>query len=108
MFGFLKEKYASISMDEAAEILKSDKSIELIDVRSEEEYAEGHIKNSKNIPLDKMFIIDNKVPNKEAKLFVYCLSGARSRSACKYLVDNGYTNVTNIGGISSWNGPIEH
>jgi rhodanese-related sulfurtransferase len=98
---------ANLSMDKAQMELENDKSIKLIDVRTPEEYHAGHIPGSRNIPLDRIGEIEKTVPDRDAKLFVYCLSGGRSASACAYLVRLGYTNVTNIGGIARWNGRIE-
>ena len=79
----------------------------LLDVRTPEEYRSGRIPNSKNIPVENISTISSTIPNKDTPLFVYCLSGARSHQACLYLKNNGYTKVTNIGGINSYNGPIE-
>ena len=98
---------ANLSMDKARLELENDKSINLIDVRTPEEYLEGHIPGSRNIPLGRIHELEKAVPDRGAKLFVYCLSGARSASACAQLVRMGYTNVVNIGGISRWNGRIE-
>jgi len=75
----------------------------LIDVRSEGEYAGGHIPGSINVPLDRIQSID--VP-KETPLFVYCASGARSSSACSWLNGNGYDAV-NIGGLMGYHGELE-
>lgn len=97
----------NISMDKARQELDHDKSINLIDVRTPEEYRAGHIPCSRNVPLDRIDEIEKAVPNHDAKLFVYCLSGSRSSSACAYLVRLGYTGVVNIGGIAHWNGRIE-
>ena len=97
----------NLSMDKAQLELENDKTIHLIDVRSPEEYFEGHIPGSRNIPLNRIAEIEKAVPDRDAKLFVYCLSGGRSASACSYLVRMGYTNVVNIGGIAHWNGRIE-
>jgi rhodanese-related sulfurtransferase len=97
----------NLSMDKAQVELENDKSINLIDVRTPEEYHAGHIPGSRNVPLDRIYEIEKTVSNHDAKLFVYCLSGARSASACAHLVRMGYTNVVNIGGIARWNGRIE-
>ncbi len=98
---------ATLSMDKARLELENDKAIQLIDVRTPEEYRAGHIPGSRNIPLDRIEEIEEAVPDRGAKLFVYCLSGGRSASACAYLVRLGYTNVVNIGGIAHWGGQIE-
>ena len=76
----------NLSMDKARLELENDKSINLIDVRTPEEYRAGHIPGSRNIPLDRIRDIDKAVPDRDAKLFVYCLSGpaapARVRISC--------------------------
>ncbi len=73
----------------------------LIDVRSTDEYKSYHIQGSINIPLDELSKIS--VP-KDTPLFVYCLSGARSARALSMLKQMGFTNITNIGGISNYKG----
>lgn len=97
---------ASLSMPEAEKEMAKDPSIRLIDVRSREEYREGHIPNSINIPLDRLADISSQIPDKQSKLFVYCLSGGRSQMACGHLQKLGYENVTNIGGITQWKGKV--
>lgn len=79
----------------------------LIDVRSEGEYADGHVGGSLNIPLDKLpkAVMDGELP-KEKTLFVYCRSGARSKRACIFLDKSGYETV-NIGGVLGYDGPLE-
>ena len=79
----------------------------LLDVRTPEEYSEGHIPESKNVPLQMLDKVRSVVENKDTELFVYCYSGARSRQAAMMLVQMGYTKVNNIGGISSYRGKVE-
>ena len=79
----------------------------LLDVRDPDEYADGHIPDSVNLPLSSLDTAEITVPEKDRPLFVYCLSGNRSGSAVGALKSMGYTNVTNIGGIRSWRGEIE-
>ena len=79
----------------------------LLDVRTPQEYAEGHIPGSKNVPLQSLDKIRSIVENKDTELFVYCYSGARSRQAAAALGQMGYTKVNNIGGISSYRGKVE-
>lgn len=75
----------------------------LVDVRTPGEYAQGYIKGAKLVPLDRIsYDSENALPDKDAEIFVYCLSGNRSRSAASLLSHAGYTNVTNIGGIATW------
>ncbi len=79
----------------------------LIDVRTPEEYREGHIPESMNIPLQSINKVTRIIDDKSIPIFVHCLSGARSRQATNILKQLGYTNVKNIGGISSYKGKIE-
>ncbi len=79
----------------------------LLDVRTPEEYREGHIPNSRNVPLQTINRITQVTDNKDTPLFVYCYSGSRSRQAVNALQHMGYTKVKNIGGIASYNGKVE-
>jgi len=78
----------------------------LIDVRTGEEYSQGHIPGSVNIPLDSLKKIEKVVSDKKAPLYVHCLSGVRSGRAVSELRGMGYENVKNIGGISGYKGEI--
>lgn len=91
-----------ISQKEAKEIMDSRK-VTLVDVRTPGEFSQGYIKGAILLPLDRLAIdASKKLSDKDAEIFVYCLSGNRSRSAASILTRAGYTNVTNIGGIGSW------
>lgn len=79
----------------------------LLDVRTPEEYSEGHIGGSKNLPLQSINETTRIIRNKETPLFVHCLSGGRSRHATELLKQMGYTNVTDIGGIADYRGEVE-
>ncbi|MGN0976196.1 MAG: rhodanese-like domain-containing protein [Gemmiger sp.] len=79
----------------------------LLDVRTPEEYAEGHIPGSTNIPLQALDEIGTVVPEKTTPLFVYCRSGSRSGQAAGRLKQMGYEQVRNIGGILSYHGELE-
>ena len=79
----------------------------LLDVRTPQEYREGHIPGSKNVPLQTIDKISSVADNKNIPLFVYCHSGARSRQAAAVLGQMGYTNVRNIGGIAAYSGKVE-
>lgn len=71
----------------------------IVDVRSKAEYAGGHIKGSKNIPLQSLNANPNISINKDTPIITCCASGMRSASAKSLLKSNGYTNVHNGG---SW------
>ena len=79
----------------------------LLDVRTPQEYREGHIPGSKNVPLQTIDKISSVADNKNIPLFVYCYSGGRSRQAAAMLQRMGYSNVQNIGGIAAYSGKVE-
>ena len=79
----------------------------LLDVRTREEYNDGHIPGSRNVPLQSIDKVVAVVENKDTELYVYCYSGSRSRQAVNMLQRMGYTNVINIGGIASYSGKVE-
>lgn len=90
------------SIEEGLEKMKEVPQAVLLDVRSEDEYRDGHIEGSINIPLNKLAAID--LP-KETPVFVYCLSGGRSKRATAFLQKLGYDAV-NIGGITNYKGKL--
>lgn len=77
---------------------------QLIDVRTPEEFNEGHLKNALNINIDDN-AFDKRIVtlDKSKTVFVYCLSGGRSRRAGDYLLEQGFNKVFNLqGGIMKW------
>ena len=78
----------------------------LLDVRTQEEYRQGHIPGSRNLPLQTIDKVREVTDNKRTPLFVYCASGARSRAAAGLLRQMGYVNVRNIGGIAAYRGKV--
>jgi phage shock protein E len=96
-------EYKKITSEEAKMMIDSEKDIIILDVRSQSEYDEGHIKNAILIPdteIEKMAPIN--LADKNAKILVYCRSGRRSELASKKLIEMGYTNVIDFGGIIDW------
>ena len=79
----------------------------LLDVRSEQEYYEGHIPGSVNVPLQAIDKVASLIENKNAPLYVYCQSGIRSAQASDRLRQMGYSNVKNIGGFAAYSGKVE-
>lgn len=101
MFNFGKSN--NLNQDKAYEQLQNDQSIQLVDVRSKEEYRDGHVKGSVNVPLDTIpSKFASLYPNKDQQIFIICYSGARASDATQYLVRLGYTKVYNIGGVATW------
>ena len=88
---------------EAKEIIDQDSDIIIIDVRSEEEYQTGHIEGAVCIPNEVISDqIERLLSDKEQEILVYCRSGRRSSQAVDKLLDLGYTNVKDFGGIIDW------
>ena len=96
-----------ININEYLEDYRNIDNAKLIDVRDLDEYENGRIPGSINIPLGEIEKIKNIIYDKDTPLFVYCLSGGRSNRATSLIKSFGYTNVTNIGGINSYKGEIE-
>lgn len=99
----ISAQYNKIDSMSAKEVFDTQKDITIIDVRTAGEFESGHIENAINIPLDVIeATVLEKYPNKDEKLYLYCRSGNRSSQAAKLLVNQGYTNVYDFGGIISW------
>ena len=102
MFSLFAKKYKTISPSEAKSRL-GDRNVLLLDVRTPSEYKSIRIPNSISVPLNNIkHDIVNVAKNKDTEIIVYCQSGARASSACNELVNMGYTNISNLGGIMSW------
>ena len=72
----------------------------LLDVRSPEEYASGHLQGARNIPHDRIEAeITSAAPDKSAPVILYCRSGRRADTALKAMRSMGYENVSNFGGL---------
>ena len=70
----------------------------IIDVRTQEEFQSGHIENASNIQWQNIAIIQEKI-TKDRKIYLYCRSGNRSQKATDILIELGYRDVLNIGGL---------
>ena len=90
--------YVTLTTEQAKNRLANENDIMVVDVRSTEEYAGGHLPNSILIQFkDLEAQASLKLPDKDVPIFVYCTGGVRSRAASKKLVFLGYTKVFNIG-----------
>lgn len=97
----------TIDADKAIEMMASGDPYVLVDVRTEEEYAEGHIEGALLLPLDQLeTLAEEQLPDKDATILVYCRSGNRSAQASALLVELGYTQIYDFGGIMDWPGEI--
>jgi len=95
--------YTRISASEARNMMAELDEFVLLDVRTTQEFEQGHIEGAILISEDVLKVrAGDELLDKDAIIFVYCRSGRRSVSAARTLVDLGYTNVYDFGGIESW------
>ena len=95
--------YEQITAEQAKTIMDTEKDYVIIDARTEEEFAEGHIENAILIPeYEIKDRAQKELSDKEQLILVYCRSGRRSKIASEELVKLGYTNVKEFGGIIDW------
>lgn len=104
-----KLTYKSVSMAEGIKLMAKDFGFILLDVRRPDEFAAGHIPGAVQLTNESMTKENTAevLPDKSQKIYVYCRSGRRSKEASQKLVDWGYSNVLEIGGIIDYEGEIE-
>mgnify|MGYP003290220588 FL=1 len=105
----IKLTYKSVSMAEGLKMMADSSNFTLLDVRRSDEFAAGHIPDAVLFTNELMTKADAEklLPNKNQRIYVYCRSGRRSKEASQKLVDYGYSNVIEIGGILDYEGEIE-
>ena len=97
--------YRQVSSDEAAAMMASESDYLILDVRTREEYEQGHIPGAVCVPNESIGSGElSTLPRKDQPILVYCRSGNRSKQAAQKLADAGYTNIVEFGGILSWTG----
>lgn len=102
-----QNSYQQISQDEAAKIMREDETAIILDVRTQEEFAEGHIPGAICIPNEEIGTDEiTLLPDKQQTILVYCRSGRRSKEASEKLSALGYTNIKEFGGIIDWTGEV--
>jgi len=100
--------YQSILPEEALQRLESEDQIILLDVRTEAEHAEARIPGSMLIPLQVLADeAPQQLPDQDVPLLVYCRSGRRSLEAVEILLELGYTQVYDLGGMIDWPYEVE-
>lgn len=100
------EGYENASIEHAAKHWQQGEAspvpFAIIDVRTPEEYAEGHVKGARLIPVNELADRLSEVP-KDRQVYVYCHSGKRSARAAALLASHGFGKVENVlGGIVAW------
>lgn len=95
--------FRSISAADAKKMMESGQDIKILDVRTKDEYAEGHIKDAVLLPVAEVELeAEDILEDKGQTVLVYCRSGVKSRIASQLLVELGYTDVYEFGGILNW------
>ena len=92
--------YVNITAQQAKEIMNTEQGYIILDTRTQEEYDEGHIPGAILIPHDQIKTTAERIlTDKNQLILVYCRSGRRSKLAAEDLVELGYTNIKEFGGI---------
>lgn len=100
--------YVNITAEEAKRIMDSAADYIILDVRTRDEYETGHIPGARCFPLDDIECnAEVYIPDKDMMYLIYCRSGRRSKLAAEILVELGYTNIKEFGGIIDWPYEIE-
>lgn len=110
LFMFMQNSNANQTMtyEELQNKLNGQENFVLLDVRTQEEFDAGHIAGAVLLPYDEINVKAATVlPDKEKEIVLYCRSGRRSAIAKKALVELGYKDVEDFGGINRWKGVLE-
>ena len=100
--------YVNITAEEAKQIMDSEEGYIILDARTQEEYDQGHIPGAIVISHEEIAEKAEEVlTDKEQLILVYCRSGRRSKIAAEALVELGYTNIKEFGGIIDWPYEVE-
>lgn len=99
--------YRQVTTAEAVNIMQTEENYVILDVRTAQEFASGHIPGAALLPNETIGTEDIPLlPDKDQLILVYCRSGNRSKQAAEKLAQLGYTNIVEFGGINSWTGEI--
>ena len=98
-----------ISIDESKKLINDGEVTLILDVRNEDEFAEGHLKNAIQIPVKELKENLSDIEKfKDELVLVYCRSGKRSAEAVDILKENGFKNLVHMkDGLSKWDGEVE-
>ena len=100
--------YVNITAEEAKQIMDSEEGYIILDVRTQEEYDQGHIPGAIVISHEEIAEKAEEVlTDKDQLILVYCRSGRRSKIAAEALLELGYTNIKEFGGIIDWPYEVE-
>ena len=100
--------FVNITAEKAKQLMDTEENYIILDVRTQEEYDQGHIPGAILIPDNRIDADAEKIlTDKNQLILVYCRSGRRSKLAAERLVQLGYTNIKEFGGILDWPYEVE-
>ena len=106
--GDSSNSHQQVDAETAKKLMDTEDDYVILDARTQAEYDEDHIPGAILIPHDTVATAaEDALPDKDQLILVYCRSGNRSKQASQALVDLGYTNVVEFGGINSWPYEVE-
>jgi rhodanese-related sulfurtransferase len=106
LFSRKPKGYVDASADEVRDLMRGKGRLQLVDVRSKGEFARGHLKGARLIPLPELGSAVKKL-NPEQMVVLYCQSGQRSQRGARLLAEMGFSDVRNLqGGIIRWGGEV--
>jgi rhodanese-related sulfurtransferase len=101
--GWILSNFDSITPTQAQELLKEGDNVVVLDVRTPDEFTQGHIQDAVLMPVQ---LLEQNLAeldeSKNKKILVYCASGMRSVAASRILSENGFTAINLKGGIGQW------
>ena len=99
--------YKHLTHEEAKDLIAADQSVIVLDVRTPEEFEKKHIPNALLVPIEELRNGNfDSLPDKDAKILIYCWTGRRAEDAAQILVENGYKKVYEFGGLVDWTGSV--
>ena len=107
--GETPKTFKMVSMAEGIEIAKSNPDAIIVDVRRDDEYKAGHIPGAVLLTMETITAetAAKVLPDKDQMILIYCRSGRRSKISAQTLLELGYTNLIEFGGILDYKGKIE-
>ena len=107
MTGCGETEYKHLTHEDAQQIMKSNPDAIILDVRTQDEFDKKHILNALLVPIENLRDGDfSKLPDKDATILIYCWTGRRAEDAAIILVEHGYKNVYEFGGLVDWTGSV--
>lgn len=95
------DMYTKVSPQDAKALMDEGGYI-ILDVRTPSEFAGGHIKGAINHPVEEIANVSRSIADKDAKILLHCRSGGRSKTAAEAMIQQGYRNVIDFGGLLDW------